>query len=117
MADASTQFFEDLGSRGHEPHLEGASGTLRVELTNGKKTEHWLVSVDDGDVAVSHRNVTADSTLRARKEVFDGIARGEVNAMAAVLRGALAVEGDWELIVLFQRLFPGPPAAVGATAR
>ncbi len=33
--------------------------------------------------------------------------------MAAVLRGAIALEGDWELIVLFQRLFPSPPSTAG----
>ena len=36
-------------------------------------------------------------------------AKSEVNAMAALLRGAMGVEGDVELLVLFQRLFPGPP--------
>jgi hypothetical protein len=34
-----------------------------------------------------------------------------VNATAAVLRGELAIEGDWELMVLFQRLLPGPPTS------
>jgi hypothetical protein len=29
--------------------------------------------------------------------------------MAAVLRGLIAIEGDIELLMLFQRLFPGPP--------
>ena len=37
------------------------------------------------------------------------MASGKVNAMAAVLRGDLAVEGNAELLVLFQRLLPGPP--------
>ncbi len=32
-----------------------------------------------------------------------------MNAIAALLRGSLAVEGDWRLAVSFQRLFPGPP--------
>jgi hypothetical protein len=27
--------------------------------------------------------------------------------MAAVLRGSVAIDGNFELIVLFQRLFPG----------
>jgi hypothetical protein len=31
--------------------------------------------------------------------------------MAALLRGAMAVEGDVELLVLFQRLFPAPPSS------
>jgi len=34
----------------------------------------------------------------------------EVNATAAVLRGALTIDGDMELIVLLQRLFPSPLA-------
>jgi putative sterol carrier protein len=55
----------------------------------------------------------ADCTIRATKQVFDGVAGGEVNATAAVLRGALVVEGDPELLTLFQRLFPGPPKRDG----
>jgi hypothetical protein len=43
--------------------------------------------------------------------LFEAIAAGKVNATAAVLRGELAIEGDWELMVLFQRLLPGPPTS------
>jgi putative sterol carrier protein len=112
MVDATTQFFEGLGSRGHEPLLEKVNGTVGVELENGKETERWLVSVHKGDVDVSRRKVKADCTLHARREVFDDLARGETNATAAFLRGALVVDGDWELLVLFQRLFPSPPSTI-----
>ncbi len=44
--------------------------------------------------------------MRVDKTVFDGIASGEVNPVAAVLRGSMGMEGDRELLVLFQRLFP-----------
>jgi putative sterol carrier protein len=114
MVDATTQFFAALGNRGHEPLLENARGTLLVELANGAEIEHWLVSIDKGDVEVSNGNGEADCTLRARREIFDGLARGEVNAMAALLRGAVLVEGDSELLVLFQRLFPSPNAVASA---
>jgi hypothetical protein len=46
--------------------------------------------------------------------------RGEVNAMAAYLRGELILEGDPELLVLFQRVLPGPATASarrGSTGR
>ena len=33
---------------------------------------------------------------------------GRVNAVTAVLRGAMALEGDWNLLIVFQRLFPSP---------
>jgi putative sterol carrier protein len=117
MADATTDFFESLSRRGHEPLLEKARGTLRIDLDRGKRTEHWFVKVDKGDIQVSHRDGKADSSIRARKDVFDGIARGETNAMAAVLRGAVAIDGDFELIVLFQRLFPGARRGAEATPR
>ena len=110
MADATDTFFAELGGRAHEPLLEKAKGTIRFELGRGKKTDRWFVAIDKGDVSVSRKNAAADGTVRATKELFDGLARGEVNAMAAVLRGALEFEGDPGLLVLFQRLFPGPPA-------
>ena len=41
-----------------------------------------------------------------------GLSPGEVNALAAFLRGELSVEGDSEFLVLFQRVLPAPPAKV-----
>lgn len=113
MTDATTEFFQDLGTRGHEPLLEKATGTVRFDVSNGKRTGHWLVTIKKGDVAVSQKNARADCVARADRAVFDGIVKGEVNPMAALLRGTLSAEGDPELLVLFQRLFPGPPGATG----
>jgi putative sterol carrier protein len=109
----TAEFFDGLARRGHEPLLAKARGTVRVDLVDGKQSERWLVTVDRGDITVSHRNVRGDCTLRADKALFEAMARGEVNATAAVLRGDVGVEGDWELLVLFQRLFPSPPSAEG----
>ncbi|WP_296606926.1 hypothetical protein [Nocardioides sp.] len=36
----------------------------------------------------------------------DDVVRGRTSALAALLRGAATVEGDPELMVLAQRLFP-----------
>jgi putative sterol carrier protein len=109
-ADTTTDFFESLGRRAHEPLLEQTVGTLRFDLADKGDVDRWFVAVDKGDLAVSHQRRRADCTVRAQKQLFDRVAGGEVNAMAAVLRGALEVEGDTELLTLFQRLFPGPPA-------
>ena len=65
-------------------------------------------SADKGDLAVSRQNLRADCVVSADKALFDEIASGETNVMAALLRGALRVEGDIQLLALFQRLFPGP---------
>jgi len=109
MAQSTGEFFEGLAERGHEPLLEKATGSIRFDLANGKKSQRWLVSIDKGDVAVSHKNSAPDCTVQSSEKLFDEIVLGEENAMAAVLRGALTIEGDPELLVLFQRIFPGPP--------
>jgi putative sterol carrier protein len=109
MADATAELFEALVERGHEPLLEKATGTVRFDLKEGKKTDRWLVTVVKGDFAVSRQNLRADCIVTADKALFDDIASGRTNAMAALLRGAMRVEGDVQLFVLFQRLLPGPP--------
>jgi putative sterol carrier protein len=111
MADATAEFFGELGRRGHEPLLEKATGTVRFDLEQGSRTEHWLVAVKKGDVVVSRENAEADCVFRTERELFDLVVGGEMNAMAALLRGAMSVEGDRELLVLFQRLLPGPPSS------
>jgi putative sterol carrier protein len=113
MPEATTEFFERLGRGGHERLLEKAHGRIRFELVNGKHVERWLVVVDKGDVDVSHKNGKTDSTLRTSQALFDDIVLGRENAMAAVLRGAIQLDGEPELVLLFQRLFPGPPKADG----
>jgi ubiquinone biosynthesis protein UbiJ len=113
VTDPTTEFFEALRTRGHDPRLRGARGTFRFELVEGKNIDRWLVSVHKGDVTVAHRGGAADCVLRVDRAVFDQLASGELNGVAATLRGEFHVEGDWRLLVLFQRLFPGrdPSAA------
>jgi putative sterol carrier protein len=108
MTDATTEFFSALEARQHEPLLEKAQGTMRFDLASGKRTTRWLVEIDNGDLSISHRNAKADCVVRAKKSLFDGIATGQQNAMAAVLRGEVGIEGDRTLMVRFQKLFPGP---------
>jgi predicted lipid carrier protein YhbT len=108
MTDPTDEFFRDLGLRGHEPLLEKARGTVRFELVDGKRTDRWLVTLDKGDVSVSRKNVAADCVVRGERALFDAMASGDANGMAAYLRGQLTLEGDPELLVLVQRVLPGP---------
>ena len=108
MTDAASEFFERLRSE-HVALPTRATGVMRVEIADGKRTESWLVAVDKGKVEVSRGKGKADSVLRGDRALVDGMAAGEVNAFAATLRGAVAIEGDPRLLVLFQRLLPEPP--------
>jgi putative sterol carrier protein len=107
MPDVTAEFFEGLRRRGPEPLLGNARGSLRFDLADGGG--RWLVTIGGGKLAVSRRGGKADCIVRARKEVFDRVADGTQNAMAAMLRGELVVEGDPTLLVRFQRLLPSPP--------
>jgi len=109
-ADAGARpFFEEIQSRAYEPILRGESGSLRFDLRRESGLEHWYISIDDGNITVSHGRGRADTVATADGELFDRIAQGRANAMAAQLRGALVVKGDLHLLMVFQRLFPGPP--------
>jgi hypothetical protein len=117
MSDATTEFFEDLAQRGHEPLLRKISGTIRFDLVDGDRTECRYLTIDRGDVAVSRKRSSADGVLRIDRPLFNRIAVGEVNPIAAVIRGELAIDGDWRLLALVQRLFPGSPGARGPRRR
>jgi putative sterol carrier protein len=106
----ASAFFEQLGRRGHEPLLRRARGTIRFDLVDDGHSHRWIVDVDRGDVAVSHRNTAGDCRLRLTSDLFQDMVSGAENPMAAVLRGAIEVEGDWTLLVLAQRLFRQPAA-------
>ena len=109
MSDPTKQFFDDLAARGHVPLLNSTSGTLRFDLEGGGRTAHWYVTIEKGDVSVSHDTVEADCVVRTGKELFDRMAAGMANAIAAALRGLVVSVGDLRLLIQFQRLFPGPP--------
>ena len=107
-SDPTREFFDELGGRGHEPLLGKATGSARFDVVDGRSIGRWLVTIDEGDIGVSRRNAAADCVLRTDKAVFDRVVAGELNIVAAVLRGDVAVRGDPRLLVLLQRLFPRP---------
>ena len=113
MTDETTEFFESLRRRGHDPLLRHVTGTVAFDLRNGH-SDKWSLAIDKGDLAVTRAARKADSTLRADKALFEKILRGEVHALAAVLRGEVTVEGDPELLLMFQRLLPAPERATVA---
>jgi SCP-2 sterol transfer family len=106
--DPTERFFETVAAYGYAPLLRKADGTTRFDIVDGKRTSRWIVKVDKGHISVSRGNVAnPDCAIRADKALFDRIASGKLNAVAAVLRGDMAIDGDWRLLVWMQRLFPG----------
>ena len=116
-ADPTSAFFEALAARGHEPLLSRSSGTVRFELTEGRRVEYWYVTVKKGDITVSREQGDAETVVRTTRALFDDMATGKQNAMAALLRGALAADGNLGLVIQIERLFPDPPRTRAFAAR
>ena len=107
MASATDDFFTRLRHREHEPILARVTGAIRFDLA-GTRTEHWMVGVDHGSLTVSRGTGMADCVVHATASLFERIVSGQENTIAALLRGAVIAEGDLDLLVRFQRIFPGP---------
>ena len=97
-----------LAERGQEPALERTSGSVRIDLDRDGQVAHWRLDIRAGTVAVSQSGDAADCVIGAPAKLFDDLASGKANAMAAGLRNELTMEGDPGFLVRFQRLFPAP---------
>jgi putative sterol carrier protein len=117
MAKELEEFTTQLGYRGHVRLLERTSGTILVELDDDGRTERWYVQVKRGDVSLSKslpKGASApDCTLSTTAASFKAIRTGELNLLAAVLRGLLSVEGKVDLAVALQGLFDPSAGAAG----
>ncbi|MFG1657005.1 SCP2 sterol-binding domain-containing protein [Micromonospora chersina] len=102
----------DREAAGRRPDLpETTAGTLRLDLRDGARTEHWYLTIDHQEVRVARLADEADLVVRADREVFDRIAAGRLNPAAALLRNDLTAQGNLRLLLSLRRIFPGPPDA------
>jgi putative sterol carrier protein len=108
MADVTSRFFDGVAQLGHVPALGRTTGSLRIDLDRAGQVDHWRVELRRGAVTVSRAPGPADCVIRADASLFEDLARGRANAMAATLRGQLLLEGNPAMLVRFQRLFPAP---------
>ena len=116
MATTTDAFFDRLGDGEATAVLGAARGSIRFDLRDGRRTDHWRVELGRGSANVSRSDAPADCVVRAERSVFDDLASGRLSALPAVLRGLLVADGEQSLVVHFQRLFPVVPhrAATGS---
>jgi putative sterol carrier protein len=116
MTNPTDEFFEQLGHRGHEPLVSRVTGVMRFDVMHRGETDTRYLHIDHGHLSVSRDDGPADSVVRVDRRVMDTIVTGQANPLAALLRGALSVEGNPEMTVIFQRLLPPPANARRANA-
>lgn len=121
-ADPINDFFAGLAEPGHLATFEHEVGTVRFDVPDATTkadvtdVEHWHVTIDDGDVTVTREPLPAEAVVRIARPYLELIVTGRLNAVAAMLRGLLAVEGSVGSLMMFQRCLPGPPGSTGKVA-
>ncbi|MEV4197194.1 SCP2 sterol-binding domain-containing protein [Micromonospora globbae] len=109
MSQAIERFFESLPARAPEVLRGLVSGTLQIDLTTGGLTEHWLVRMRPGAVAVGRERGPADAIWYSSAELFERLVTGQAQGVAAVLRNESTFSGNVVLFLAFRRFFPNPP--------
>lgn len=109
--DPTARFFADLSKR-----------TLRlppdtcvkvgIDLGHDGETDHWFVKFDGSRAHVAREGGDAIVTIRTRKELFDRIATGEANLLAALYRNEITFEGRLAYLAYLRASLPNQPGAV-----
>ncbi|MDG4794203.1 hypothetical protein [Micromonospora sp. WMMD1082] len=109
MTEATQQFFATLPARAPEVLRVPVAGTLRIDLSDGQRTEHWLVRMRPGVAEVDQGVEQGDGIWYCGVNLFDRLVTGRAQAVAAVFRNESTFLGNVMLFLVFRRFFPPPP--------
>ena len=116
MAELDQRLLEDISEWSHERPVPAVDGVVRLDVRDDDRVDTWYLTITKGVVSVSRQGDKPDCVLAGDVATFDAVLSGKANAMAALLRGALDVQGKVVLLTALQRLFPGSPGADGLPA-
>ena len=106
MNDPTQGFFRQLEHARSDPRLGRVRGAVRFDIEDDVGVETWVVHLDRGSIRATAGPGDAACAVRADRETFDGLVQGRLNLMASLLRGAMSAEGDVDLLIYLQRMFP-----------
>jgi len=115
MEGFDRSLLDALADLSHERPVP-ADGIVRFDVGDGGRADTWYLTIAKGVVTVSRQGGEPDCVVTGDATTFDAVLSGRTNGMAAVLRGALDVQGKFVLMTALQRLFPGPSGAQGLPA-
>ncbi|GIJ11443.1 SCP2 sterol-binding domain-containing protein [Micromonospora andamanensis] len=111
MSEAARAYFDGL-AKGGGRMLRQVSGTVRFDLRYPDRVDSWLVSIEQGRIAVSYGAAPdADTVICADEQLFLRMTRGEVKPLPAWLRNDFTADGEFRFVVMLERLFAPPPDA------
>lgn len=109
MGEATERFFASLPARAPDVIVGPIDGTLQINLTAEDRTEHWHLVLQERHVEVRRAQLPADAVWESSLELFDRLATGRAQALAAMLRNDTTLRGDLLLFLTFRAFFPTPP--------
>jgi putative sterol carrier protein len=101
MSQAVKDYFAGLAERADPATVAGVSKTCVFEIA-GAGT--WVVTVDNGAVAVSEGDGTADCRVATTAPVFERILRRELKPTSAYLTGRMRIQGELAAVMRMQPL-------------
>ncbi|MCO1594230.1 SCP2 sterol-binding domain-containing protein [Micromonospora sp. RHAY321] len=111
---ATSAFFERLTVAGQDPRFSKICGSVRFDIRDGDRVEQWLLMIDHGRMRVTRSGDPAGTVITVSAPFAEAMARGEVNGLAAILRGEIQVDGDLAMALRIGRLFPRAPEQADA---
>lgn len=109
MPDPTEDFFNQLSRSRYQPQLARFTGSVRVDVSDDEQTDHWLLTVTQGTVAVSREERPADLVISAGREAFHRAVTAAAEIPAMFLRDELRLEGNLELVNVLRRLAAASP--------
>ncbi|WP_433530078.1 SCP2 sterol-binding domain-containing protein [Micromonospora sp. CA-263727] len=109
MTEATEQFFATLPARAPAILRAPVDGTLRIDLSDGQRTVHWLVRMRPGAAEVSQGPEPADAIWYSGEDLFDRLVTGRAQALAALFRNESTYTGNVVLFLAFRLFFPAAP--------
>ncbi|WP_343444840.1 SCP2 sterol-binding domain-containing protein [Micromonospora schwarzwaldensis] len=112
MSEAIERFFASLPARAPVVLRSPIGGTLRIDLTDGNRTEHWYVTLAPGSARVRREeDRPPDAVLTVGTQLFEELVTGREAGLAAVLRNEATFGGHVVLFLALRRFLPDPPGA------
>jgi len=116
MASPIQDLLDALAVRSRERPIAGVDGLVRFDVDDGGQVDSWYLTIAEGIVTVAREGGEPDCVATGDLAIVGAVLSGKANAVAAVLRGALDVEGKIVLMTALQALFPSSPGVDGLPA-
>ncbi|SCL20610.1 hypothetical protein GA0070616_2030 [Micromonospora nigra] len=109
MSEAIEQFFAELPARAPAVLRGTVCGTLQLNISDGERTDHWLVLLRPGHAEVTHGRGPADAIWYGSRSLFERLITGQAQGISAMLRSESNLIGEVLLYLAFRRFWPAPP--------